>query len=502
MSDRRWRAACGLLLLVTPFLLFPSLSLAGTLFAFAAIVFLWLWTGLATRPRNDRGSPKWSLWRIHWRRAHSPHRCGILPYLNAPGPFNLIALPFMLALGASILATTDSDLALPKFAGLLLGLTLWRLLATPGDGSGQPEAAGRGKVAVNGYLLTSVAVLVAGAASTNWIHPWMPHGWLQLPGTETGTHPNQLAGTVLLCWPFSLAILAGAKGRGTGSATENANKLVATDLSLQKSFPGHEKVQLILAGLIAFFGGLMLLLSGSRLGWLGGLAGVGSLAWLWWARRIEWTPRRKWSWAVAAVVIFVAGLAATPLGLRGLAARTEPGLAGPLETVGFRLEVWRYGLEAAADFPVTGVGLGSFRRVVLRLYPITVFPNEDVAHAHNMPLQVALDLGLGGLVAYGAWLLAVTAVIGGWMWGRTASGWTVDDRQLLTGDSGQRPVWGIGILASLVAFHAYGLGDAVALGAKPGILLWWLLGLAAIGRSNSHAQAGQRGATDTGRDGQ
>jgi uncharacterized membrane protein len=38
---------------------------------------------------------------------------------------------------------------------------------------------------------------------------------------------------------------------------------------------------------------------------------------------------------------------------------------------------------------------------------------------------------------------------------------------------------GIGIVGSLVAFHVYGLTDAIALGAKPGVAFWMILALSA-----------------------
>ena len=105
----------------------------------------------------------------------------------------------------------------------------------------------------------------------------------------------------------------------------------------------------------------------------------------------------------------------------------------------------------------------------------------DFGHAHNEYLQAALDLGLPGLIAFLAiylvsfWMLAQT-------WG---SSWHAAGP-----DIGQGPGlnWGsplvvrclvVGLGAGLFAHAAFGLFDAVALGAKPGILFWMLLGLIA-----------------------
>jgi putative inorganic carbon (HCO3(-)) transporter len=102
---------------------------------------------------------------------------------------------------------------------------------------------------------------------------------------------------------------------------------------------------------------------------------------------------------------------------------------------------------AIQDFPFTGTGLGTFRRVAPLLYPLFLIGSElDIGHAHNVFLQVALDLGLLGLVAYLA--LIISAIWIGWRLARSRSEWG----------------WlGLGIVGALVAFHIYGLTDAVAL---------------------------------------
>ena len=46
-----------------------------------------------------------------------------------------------------------------------------------------------------------------------------------------------------------------------------------------------------------------------------------------------------------------------------------------LSTLGTRLEIWRWGLVAAGDFPFTGTGLGTWRRVGYRLYPMELARN-------------------------------------------------------------------------------------------------------------------------------
>jgi hypothetical protein len=85
-------------------------------------------------------------------------------------------------------------------------------------------------------------------------------------------------------------------------------------------------------------------------------------------------------------------------------------------------------------------------------------------HAHNLFLQTELDLGLPGLIAF--------------LWFVTA--WVVQALRQLAGEpaSGYRLLL-IGALAGVVSYLAHGLMDAMMLGAKPGFVVWALLGIGA-----------------------
>ncbi len=52
------------------------------------------------------------------------------------------------------------------------------------------------------------------------------------------------------------------------------------------------------------------------------------------------------------------------------------------------------------DFPFTGIGMGTFTQVADRLYPFFLYAPGTVEHAHNLFLQVGVDLGLPGLIAW------------------------------------------------------------------------------------------------------
>jgi putative inorganic carbon (HCO3(-)) transporter len=132
-----------------------------------------------------------------------------------------------------------------------------------------------------------------------------------------------------------------------------------------------------------------------------------------------------------------------------------------------RPEVWSRALYMIQDFPFTGVGMGTFKPVANLLYPFfTLGPDADVPHAHNLALQVAVDLGLPGLIA---WLALVGLVFAG--------AWQVYRRGRASGD-GWLTGLGAGLLASQVALAVHGLTDAVTWGTRPAVLVWAVWGLA------------------------
>ena len=143
--------------------------------------------------------------------------------------------------------------------------------------------------------------------------------------------------------------------------------------------------------------------------------------------------------------------------------RPPGGTAGEISFSG-RPEIWSRAIYAIQDFPFTGTGLGTFRRVVNLLYPLfTISPDTDIAHAHNMFLQVAVDVGLPGLIAY----LALLELAGVVAWERPGA---------VPGSCAP----GLGLFAGLIALHVYGLTDAIGTGFETGYrALWMALGLIA-----------------------
>jgi putative inorganic carbon (HCO3(-)) transporter len=129
-------------------------------------------------------------------------------------------------------------------------------------------------------------------------------------------------------------------------------------------------------------------------------------------------------------------------------------------TVGdLELRVLRAGI-----FP-TGVGL-VFDRVIPLLYPYFLIPPSiEIPHAHNLLLQVGIDLGIPGLVAYLAILMVVFV--------RLISA-------LRRPANGLNWALAAGVLSGLTAMLVHGLLDAPLWGTKLAFLPWLFFALAML----------------------
>jgi putative inorganic carbon (HCO3(-)) transporter len=288
--------------------------------------------------------------------------------------------------------------------------------------------------------------------------PRVPRLIQGFPGAEDGINLNLLAGALLLFLPVSLALV----------------------LAPGLRYPRPSLPLRLAALLLTLVSAAVILLCQSRSAWAGILAAVAVMAWLRW-------PRLRWEMAagllaLAAVLLYL-GPQTT---LKSISA--SPGPQGSNDFTGMeslveRGEIWHRALSILHDFPLTGTGLGTFRRLPYALDPVPEANHTAVIeHAHNFFLQVALDLGLPGLVAYLA--LAGIAFWIGWRAARMPEHREAEASPASA--SGEKPAmtgefcWlGLGIVGSLVAFHVYGLTDAIVLGAGPDLALWLILALSA-----------------------
>ena len=429
----------GLLLIVAPFLLFSTVQVAATLAALLALVIFWLASAVRKHP---------------WPET----------------PFNGALLVFEIAVGVGILVTVWPELTLSKATGLVLGLGLFRAMA-----SLRGHRGWRWNVSV--LMGLGIGITVAGTLSARFyakiplVAPLisrLPARLLILPESpEGGVSANQLAGVLAFYLPLALSMVTAASIR----LVRRTKTSRCSSESRLRAWGIVTDVGLLLTALVFLVAtGVLLLATQSRSGWIGAIAGALVLLVL-----VLWSTRKNWlRWLVVGTLalllvgggVFLARLPAeTWARLWGDAVVTETEFAGRVSFSG-RVEVWSRALHTIQDFPFTGCGLGTLRKVVPLLYPSFIMsPAKDIAHAHNIVLQTATDVGVPGLVAY-LGLLGIAAV----------AAWKAG------------PQRGLPLLAALVALHVYGLTDAIALGSKPGIIWWAVLGLLAMLGTDSETE--------------
>jgi putative inorganic carbon (HCO3(-)) transporter len=129
----------------------------------------------------------------------------------------------------------------------------------------------------------------------------------------------------------------------------------------------------------------------------------------------------------------------------------------------WRRGIWSAGIQMAGDFPFTGVGFGCFEPVMSLFYPLV--SSHAASHAHNLFLQVAIDLGLPGMVAFVA-ILGLVAHLG--------------IRSYAESKRARQAPWlflSAACLASLAGLCVHGLFDAASWGNKGAFVPWMAMGL-------------------------
>jgi putative inorganic carbon (HCO3(-)) transporter len=174
--------------------------------------------------------------------------------------------------------------------------------------------------------------------------------------------------------------------------------------------------------------------------------------------------RWRWGWLAALLAVSGGAAAIWRFGPQQVAeiAFASKALGGADQ----RLEIWSRALYMLQDFPFTGIGMGTFRQVANLLYPFFLAgPDAEIPHAHNIFLQVGVDLGLPGLVGWSALLIVICV-----------SAWLVYRRGRRQGDAALAGL-GAGLLASQIALVVHGLTDAATWGTRPALLVWAVWGL-------------------------
>jgi putative inorganic carbon (HCO3(-)) transporter len=332
------------------------------------------------------------------------------------------------------------DLTLPKLCGVMLGMMILRAVLLTATTSSRTWALAWA------YLVVGSGIVLAGLSGLQVSPLWLPKYETlysisskiprvipKLAGAEDGVNPNGLGGTTLFFLPLVVVVAVHRlRVRNGGAATR---KLVGREVTVLEG-PGYV--------LGAAFLLVALVLSQSRSAWISAAAAGAVVV------ALRFRPRNL-AWAIGAT----AALAGWLWSDSGAGSR----IPGP-----DRMFFWSMACEAIRAHPLVGVGLGAFRRIGEDMQGAHAAKVVPVAHAHNVFLQVALDIGIPGLIAY----IALIAVASGMAYQILRRHRDTDERAMC-----------LGLWASLIAVHLFGLTDAISLGAKVGIFLWWNLGLIA-----------------------
>lgn len=290
------------------------------------------------------------------------------------------------------------------------------------------------KVVAAAFMLLGVVLAVSAPFIVNWqlnkgglipeaVYQAMPDLLL-----ADVVHPNILATLLILLLPLWVAyFLVGLSAKGQ---------------------PVPKWWWLVLLGCLLI--GFVFLLTKSRGGYLA--LAVSCLLLLWWA---GW---RKVSLIGAGGVGVVLLWVVTAVDLNQ--AEVVQDIAST-DTLAFRQSVWRIALWMMTDFPFTGVGMGTFNEVAVRLYP---FPVVDDPGAHNLFFQVGTDLGLLGLTAFLA-VVILTVVMGV----RSLKNFSANDKN-------SRWAMAAGTTAGFIGYLVHGLVDNTVWGTRMTFMPWLIIG--------------------------
>ena len=260
----------------------------------------------------------------------------------------------------------------PQVLSLLLGIATYYALVNWGDTPIRLDWLQYGFVAIP-LVVAAVGIIGVGSSFQNLNKlPFIPPGFYHiLPVVLTDSiNPNVLAGTLAFLFPFPLCILL---------------------------FPFKQKKWTIhlFAGIVVIILLIVGIITQSRNSILGlGLALT--IAYL-----LRWPSR----WYL---LLLLPLIGCTILWLFG----DNPRLfyywflmrGGLVTTLNQRMDIWARAVYMIQDFPFTGIGMGNFSKLADTLYPFSI-EARNIPHAHNLFLQIAVDLGIPGLIAWlAAWL--------------------------------------------------------------------------------------------------
>lgn len=337
-------------------------------------------------------------------------------------PILLLLLTAVLSIPISVSSDITLNLVLGIFASVvtLYALVFWA------------QTPYQYHIAAWALVVIGVCLAIAAPFIVNWhlnktgLVPDTVYAHLPPLILSDSVHPNIMATLLLLLLPLAVALC----------------------LTYWPSHASGTGLPFVLAASASLLMGIAFLLTRSRGGYLAAATSIILL--LWWM-----------SWRKTAVLLTLIAFISA-IWLATAVAPTSHQEITDTSTMAFRLHVWRIASIMIADFPFTGAGMGTFNDVASRLYP---FPPNTNPGTHNLFLQVAVDLGLFGLIAYIS-LVLLTLYMG------SRALQMVRQRQ----DKGMVAITG-GSLAGFIGMLFHGLVDNTVWGTRMAFIPWLVVGL-------------------------
>jgi putative inorganic carbon (HCO3(-)) transporter len=335
-----------------------------------------------------------------------------------------MALLLVMALSGVFVIKTVGE-STGKIVGLIYGIVVFYVLIEA------LKTLGRVKISVVVFLALGLGLALIGIlgmgeqeyfiTSVAGKLPKIPHINFGLTGAEKGVNPNPLGGSLLLFIPIGIMQFS-----------------LLIKRKIKSAAPLRRGIGLGAVGVILGVQALAVILSSSFGAWL-------SLAVALWLMGERKRPLKA---IIAGLILamLVFGSLKTGEPVKG----KRPGILWFIgNSAHDRIDKWKNALEVVKTHPVFGIGMDQLRRT-------PKFKYED-SHAHNQFLHTAAELGIPGLIAYAAIFIGVF-----WMGGEVRRS-AMPEWMRLTSR-------GLGI--GIFAFTLFGMGDAIPLGAKPGIFFW------------------------------
>ena len=348
-------------------------------------------------------------------------------------------------------ATALPEVTLPALYQLLAGVAAFYSVVNWASSEKRVWWASLGLVALG------LALALIAPVGVQWSAGKLP-GLSQIYGRfplllKDPINANVMAGALALIMPIALALALPGWGRKRASA---------------EARPYFRAIATIAMGLSFLLMAFILLLTKSRGAYIAMAITLLIIAVL----------RNRWflvglPWGLAGLVVAWWRLGTQPLVDLLMTTQAIGGWEG-------RQEVWSRAMYMVQDFSYTGIGMGSFGKVANVMYPFFLAgPDADIPHAHNLFLQVGVDLGLPGLVAYVA-LLTGCFCMAAQIYKSQISKSQISKSQIADHKSKicNPQSLAAGLLGSLTALVVHGLTDAATWGTKPSVIAWVVFGLA------------------------